>query len=179
MVEIHRYSVCAGPMRLFLRLFPVRSRYFLMRFRGDNSLFCFLSLLVGGHLPQLLDPGERDSCVCTKGWENLLRYNRTRANRLHPPLSRHEEQYEATDAEVKIEAAAAAHFAEESPPPTEVSIFEDVYFEVDRQSKAALTGRFFFNGRVSRLSILRSSSSNPQLEVPGHTLNSLQCKVEP
>jgi pyruvate dehydrogenase E1 component alpha subunit len=56
-----------------------------------------------------------------------------------------EEQFEAIDAEVKTEAAAAARFAEESPPPTEASIFEDVYFEVDRQTEAGRTGRFFFN----------------------------------
>ncbi|MGB8467044.1 MAG: hypothetical protein WCE49_19010 [Terrimicrobiaceae bacterium] len=55
-----------------------------------------------------------------------------------------EEQFEAIDAEVKTEAAAAAHFAQESPPPTEASIFEDVYFEVDRQTEAGRTGRFFF-----------------------------------
>lgn len=56
-----------------------------------------------------------------------------------------EEQYEAIDAEVKAEANAAAKFAEESPLPTEESIFEDVYFEVDRQTEAGRTGRHFFN----------------------------------
>jgi pyruvate dehydrogenase E1 component alpha subunit len=56
-----------------------------------------------------------------------------------------EEQYEAIDAEVKAEANAAAKFAEESPLPTVESIFEDVYFEVDRQTEAGRTGRHFFN----------------------------------
>lgn len=56
-----------------------------------------------------------------------------------------EEQYEAIDAEVKAEAAASGKFAEESPFPSEESIFEDVYFEVDRQTEAGRTGRFFFN----------------------------------
>lgn len=56
-----------------------------------------------------------------------------------------EEQYEAIDAEVKAEANEAAKFAEESPLPTVESIFEDVYFEVDRQTEAGRTGRHFFN----------------------------------
>ena len=56
-----------------------------------------------------------------------------------------EEQLEAIEAEVKKEAAAAVQFAEDSPPPTETNIFEDVYFEVDRQTEAGRTGRFFFS----------------------------------
>jgi len=56
-----------------------------------------------------------------------------------------EEQYEAIDAEAKAEAAASAKFAEDSPQPSEASIFEDVYFEVDRQTEAGRTGKFFFN----------------------------------
>jgi pyruvate dehydrogenase E1 component alpha subunit len=56
-----------------------------------------------------------------------------------------EEQYEAIDAEVKKEANAAAVFADESANPTVESLFEDVYFEVDRQTEAGRTGRFFFN----------------------------------
>ena len=32
-----------------------------------------------------------------------------------------------------------------SPIPTEASIFEDVYFEVDRQTEAGRTGKHFFN----------------------------------
>ncbi|MEI6340103.1 MAG: thiamine pyrophosphate-dependent enzyme, partial [Verrucomicrobiota bacterium] len=56
-----------------------------------------------------------------------------------------EEQYEAIDAEVKAEAAESVKFAEESPNPTESSIFEDVYFEVDRQTESGRTGKYFFN----------------------------------
>ncbi len=56
-----------------------------------------------------------------------------------------EEQFEAIDAEEKAEASAASKFADESPNPTEASIFEDVYFEVDRQTEAGRTGRHFFN----------------------------------
>jgi pyruvate dehydrogenase E1 component alpha subunit len=56
-----------------------------------------------------------------------------------------EEQYEAIDAEAKAEAMAAVQFAEESPIPAESSIFDDVYFEVDRQTEAGRTGRHFFN----------------------------------
>lgn len=56
-----------------------------------------------------------------------------------------EEQYEAIDAEAKAEANASARFADESPFPTVESVFEDVYFEVDRQTEAGRTGRHFFN----------------------------------
>jgi len=56
-----------------------------------------------------------------------------------------EEQCEAIDEEAKAEAVAAAVFAEESPLPSEASIFEDVYFEVDRQTEAGRTGKHFFN----------------------------------
>ncbi|HET7238588.1 MAG TPA: pyruvate dehydrogenase (acetyl-transferring) E1 component subunit alpha [Terrimicrobiaceae bacterium] len=56
-----------------------------------------------------------------------------------------DEQYEAIDARLKAEANAAAQFAEESAPPTEESIFEDVYYEVDHKTDAGKTGRFFFN----------------------------------
>ena len=66
-------------------------------------------------------------------------------NRLMAEKVLTEEQFEAIDAEIKTEAAASAQFAEESPPPSEASIFEDVYFEVDRQTEAGRTGRFFFN----------------------------------
>ncbi|MGB8463468.1 MAG: hypothetical protein WCE49_00845, partial [Terrimicrobiaceae bacterium] len=66
-------------------------------------------------------------------------------NRLIAEKILSEEQYEAIDAELKTESAAAAHFADESLPPTEASIFEDVYFEVDRQTEAGRTGRIFFN----------------------------------
>jgi pyruvate dehydrogenase E1 component alpha subunit len=56
-----------------------------------------------------------------------------------------EEQYEQIDEAAKEEAAASAQFAEESPVPSDASIFEDVYFEVDRQSEAGRTGKHFFN----------------------------------
>jgi len=56
-----------------------------------------------------------------------------------------EEQFEAIEAEVKAEADASAVFAEESPFPTVENLFQDVYFEVDRQTEAGRTGRFFFN----------------------------------
>jgi pyruvate dehydrogenase E1 component alpha subunit len=56
-----------------------------------------------------------------------------------------EEQYEAIDEEAKAEAAASAQFADESPDPSEASIFEDVYFEVDRQTEAGRTGKHFFS----------------------------------
>ena len=56
-----------------------------------------------------------------------------------------EEQYEAIEAEAAAEANASAKFALESPHPTVESVFEDVYFEVDRQTEAGRTGRFFFN----------------------------------
>jgi pyruvate dehydrogenase E1 component alpha subunit len=56
-----------------------------------------------------------------------------------------EEQYEAVDEAAKVEAEASAQFADESPLPSEASIFEDVYFEVDRQTEAGRTGKHFFN----------------------------------
>jgi len=56
-----------------------------------------------------------------------------------------EEQYEAIDEEAKNEAETSAEFAEESALPSVDSIFEDVYFEVDRQTEAGRTGKHFFN----------------------------------
>jgi pyruvate dehydrogenase E1 component alpha subunit len=56
-----------------------------------------------------------------------------------------DEQCEAIDEEAKAEAAASSVFAEQSPLPSEASIFEDVYFEVDRQTEAGRTGKHFFN----------------------------------
>lgn len=52
---------------------------------------------------------------------------------------------EKIDAEAKAEAAAAAEFGIASPWPTEESIFEDIYHEVDHQTKAGQTGRHFFS----------------------------------
>ena len=52
---------------------------------------------------------------------------------------------EKIDAEAKAEAAAAAEFAIASPWPSEESIFEDIYHEVDHQTEAGQTGRHFFS----------------------------------
>jgi pyruvate dehydrogenase E1 component alpha subunit len=52
---------------------------------------------------------------------------------------------EKIDAEAKAEAAAAADFAISSPWPSEESIFEDIYHEVDHQTEAGQTGRHFFS----------------------------------
>jgi pyruvate dehydrogenase E1 component alpha subunit len=56
-----------------------------------------------------------------------------------------EEQYDDIDNAARAEADASAKFAEESPLPSEASITEDVYFEVDRNTEAGRTGRHFFN----------------------------------
>ena len=56
-----------------------------------------------------------------------------------------EAQFEEISDAAKAEAEAGAQFAEESPHPSEASIFEDVYFEVDRQTEAGRTGKHFFN----------------------------------
>ena len=56
-----------------------------------------------------------------------------------------DEQFEEISAAAKQEAEASAQFAEESPLPSDASIFEDVYFEVDRQTEAGRTGRHFFH----------------------------------
>lgn len=66
-------------------------------------------------------------------------------NRLVAEKVINDEQYEAIDAKLKAEANAAAQFAEQSSPPTVESVFEDVYYEVDHQTEAGKTGRFFFN----------------------------------
>jgi len=52
---------------------------------------------------------------------------------------------EKINAEAKAEAAAAADFAIASPWPSEESIFEDIYHEVDHQTEAGQTGRHFFS----------------------------------
>jgi pyruvate dehydrogenase E1 component alpha subunit len=56
-----------------------------------------------------------------------------------------EEQFDDMDNAARAEADASAKFAEESPLPTEASITEDVYYEVDRNTEAGRTGRHFFN----------------------------------
>jgi pyruvate dehydrogenase E1 component alpha subunit len=79
-----------------------------------------------------------------------------RFKREHDPIQRwkqilieekvlNEEQYEAIDEAARVEAEDSVRFAEESPYPSEASITEDVYFEVDRQTTAGRTGRHFFN----------------------------------
>jgi pyruvate dehydrogenase E1 component alpha subunit len=65
--------------------------------------------------------------------------------RLIEEASLTEEQFEQIEEAAKTEAAAAAQFADESAIPTEESITQDVYFEVDRQTEAGRTGRHFFN----------------------------------
>jgi pyruvate dehydrogenase E1 component alpha subunit len=52
---------------------------------------------------------------------------------------------EKIDSEAKAEAAAAADFAISSPWPSEESIFEDIYHEVDHQTEAGQTGCHFFS----------------------------------
>jgi pyruvate dehydrogenase E1 component alpha subunit len=56
-----------------------------------------------------------------------------------------EEGIAEIDNAAKAEAAAAAEFGIESPWPSEESIFEDIYFEVDHQTEAGQTGRHFFS----------------------------------
>ena len=56
-----------------------------------------------------------------------------------------EAQFDEISDAAKAEAEASAQFAEESPLPSDASIFEDVYFEVDRQTEAGRTGKHFFN----------------------------------
>lgn len=83
--------------------------------------------------------------------EEIERYKREHdpiqiyKNRLVAQKLLTEEQFEAIDAEAKKEANDAAKFAEESPFPTVDDLFDDVYFEVDRQTEAGRTGRHFFN----------------------------------
>jgi pyruvate dehydrogenase E1 component alpha subunit len=79
-----------------------------------------------------------------------------RFKRDHDPIQRwkqilidekvlNEEQFEAIDEAARVEAEDSVRFAEESPYPSESSITEDVYFEVDRGTPAGRTGRHFFN----------------------------------
>ena len=56
-----------------------------------------------------------------------------------------EEKFTEISEAAKAEAEASAQFADESPIPSDASIFEDVYFEVDRQTEAGRTGKHFFN----------------------------------
>ncbi len=56
-----------------------------------------------------------------------------------------EEQFDEMEQSARAEAEASVKFADESPLPSEASITEDVYFEVDRNTEAGRTGRHFFN----------------------------------
>ena len=56
-----------------------------------------------------------------------------------------ESEIEKIDAEAKAEAEAAVEFGLSSPWPSEESIFEDIYHEVDNRTEAGQTGRHFFS----------------------------------
>ncbi|MEY2600091.1 MAG: pyruvate dehydrogenase (acetyl-transferring) component subunit alpha [Verrucomicrobiota bacterium] len=56
-----------------------------------------------------------------------------------------ESQYDELDESVLREVEESVAFAEASPLPSEASITEDVYYEVDHQTAAGRTGRHFFN----------------------------------
>ena len=56
-----------------------------------------------------------------------------------------ESQFDELSDAAKVEAEMSAQCADESPIPSEASIFEDVYYEVDRQTEAGRTGKHFFN----------------------------------
>lgn len=56
-----------------------------------------------------------------------------------------EPQIVELDAAAQAEATAAVKFAEASPLPEPADIFSDVYYEVDRQTSAGRTGKYFFN----------------------------------
>ncbi|CAN5418470.1 pyruvate dehydrogenase (acetyl-transferring) E1 component subunit alpha [soil metagenome] len=58
-----------------------------------------------------------------------------------------DEEADAIDKEAKEEAGEALKFADESDFPTEASILEDIYYEVDEGSEAGKTGRHFFSDR--------------------------------
>lgn len=56
-----------------------------------------------------------------------------------------EAQAAELDAVATAEATESVRFAQESPLPEKADIFADVYCEVDRQTPAGRTGKFFFN----------------------------------
>jgi pyruvate dehydrogenase E1 component alpha subunit len=56
-----------------------------------------------------------------------------------------EEQAAELSAAAAEEAAEAVRFAQQSPLPDKADIFSDVYYEVDRQTRAGRTGKHFFN----------------------------------
>ncbi len=56
-----------------------------------------------------------------------------------------EDDFKQLNREAKAEAEASAEFAEQSPWPPESDILADVYYEVDEETEAGLTGKHFFN----------------------------------
>jgi pyruvate dehydrogenase E1 component alpha subunit len=56
-----------------------------------------------------------------------------------------DEQAVEIDTKARAEADQSVQFADESPAPSDESIFEDIYFEVDRGTEAGRTGKHFFN----------------------------------
>ena len=56
-----------------------------------------------------------------------------------------EDDYTQLNVDARKEAADSATFAEESEWPPESDITTDVYYEVDHQTEAGLTGKHFFN----------------------------------
>lgn len=56
-----------------------------------------------------------------------------------------ESDYKQLNDEAKKEAQDSADFAEQSEWPPESDIMSDVYYEVDEQTEAGLTGKHFFN----------------------------------
>lgn len=56
-----------------------------------------------------------------------------------------EEDVKEIDQNAKLEAAASAEFANDSPYPNEADIMSDVYYEVDHNTESGKSGRHFFN----------------------------------
>jgi pyruvate dehydrogenase E1 component alpha subunit len=56
-----------------------------------------------------------------------------------------EETSSQIDKEAKDEAAESAKFANDSDFPSEESIFQDVYYEVDNDTESGRSGKHFFN----------------------------------
>ena len=53
--------------------------------------------------------------------------------------------WETIKTEADEEVKKSVEFAESSPPPKVPEIFDDVYYEVDKQTEAGKTGKHFFN----------------------------------
>ncbi len=56
-----------------------------------------------------------------------------------------EDDYVQMNKDAKVEAESSAEFADRSDWPPESDILTDVYYEVDHQTEAGLTGKHFFN----------------------------------